>query len=72
MKFTNPQQPIILTNKLKLRTTIPFNLSTKSYEKKQAEIDMALEIDGQKAKMQEKVNLADAVTGKLRNGVFTK
>ena len=33
---------------------------------------MALEIDGQKAKMQEKVNLADAVTGKLRNGVFTK
>jgi hypothetical protein len=69
MKFTNPGGGISLEHTLSLLTTLPYNSETRSYESKEVEFELALEIDGVKARMAKKINLRDVV-GSRKQGKY--
>ena len=71
MKFTTPQTPIQLNNKLSLLTTIPFDPQTRQYLNKEVEFEMALDIDGTKSRMSKKINLREGVGQKGVTGKFS-
>jgi hypothetical protein len=70
MKYSNPQEKIHLTNTLSLLTTIPFDPQSQRFQNKEVEFEMALEIDGNKLRVGEKINLKEVVESKLKNGKF--
>ncbi len=71
MKFTSPTPQISFSNTLSLLTTLPYNSSTKTYENKTVEFEMALDVDGNKTRMSKKINLKDAVNSKSASGKFS-
>ena len=60
-----------MTNVLNLLTTIPYDPDTKRFDSKEVELEVALEVDGNKSRMTKKINLQDVLAGKQKNGKFT-
>lgn len=57
-RFSSPGVVIELSNKLSLLTTLSFS-EEHGYESKEVEFQMALDVDGNKARMNKKINLKD-------------
>jgi hypothetical protein len=72
VKFTNPQEKIVFSRTLSLLTTLPFNSETQSYEGKEVDFEMALEIDGKKERMGRKVNLKEVLLSKSKTFKFAQ
>lgn len=72
VKFTNPQEKITFNKTLSLLTTLPYNTETLSYEAKEVDFEMALEIDGKKERMGRKINLKDILNAKIKTYKFAQ
>ena len=69
MKYTTPGIPIQLTHRLSLLTTLGYNQQTRSYENKEVQFEMALDVDGNKSRMSKKINLKDVIGG-VKHGKY--
>lgn len=72
VKFTNPQEKITFNKTLSLLTTLPYNTETLSYEGKEVDFEMALEIDGKKERIGRKINLKDLLNTKTKMYKFAQ
>jgi len=70
MKFLNPKEPILINKSLSLLTTLPYNSVSKTYENKEVDFEMALEIDGKKERMARKINIKDMLLSKEKSHKF--
>lgn len=72
VKFTNPHERITFSKTLSLLTTLPFNPDTHTFESKEVDMEMALEIDGRKERMAKKVNLKEVLLSNSKTFKFTQ
>ena len=57
---------------MSLLTTLPFNSETQSYESKDVDLEVALEVDGKKERMGKKINLRDVLIAKNKSYKFVQ
>lgn len=71
-KYTSPNEKITFAKTLSLLTTVPFNSHTKTYESKEVDFELALEIDGRKERMGRKLDLKELLAARQKSYRFAQ